>query len=133
MKKLVPAGLTPATIKLIRKFCKDLQGNGYTVIEASLIHGDIPIASVKASDNEKPVETFLKGCRLMLSSSEEINCNDKISPEEAETISAARLTARVALEKLLVDDSDFVGGKAHGQMAESVKDQEDIQDSIDED
>jgi hypothetical protein len=131
MKKLIPAGLTPGKIKLIRTFIKDIQGDGYTVIEASFINGDIPIASVKKI-KEKPINNFIKGCRLMLSSSEEINEGDTISSEEAETIAAARLTARVALEKLTIDTDNTVGSAAHGQVVEGIMDQEDIHDDIED-
>lgn len=132
MKKLVGAGLTPGTIKIVRNFVKDLQGDGYTVIEASFINGDIPIASVKKQTKENSIETFLKGCRMMLRSSEDLNDNENISPDEAETIAAARLTARVALEKLNIDDSDIIGDAAHSQVVEAIMDQEDIHDDIED-
>lgn len=122
----LPGGLKAGEVKALRRLQAELEGAGYQVREVSILGGGVPAAIVaRREDGKTPIRTFVAACRSLLRAAEGIEEGENISPEEAETLAAARLTIRNARELLRVRRMKTVGSNAHAEMADAVDAAED--------
>ena len=122
-------GMKPAELSALRKLQSELEGAGYEVREVALSGGGHPVAIVaRREDGKTPIRTFVAACRSLLRAAEGIEDGEKISPEEAETMAAARLTLRVAQDRTEIGRMKTLGENAHLDMATTVDAQEDVYD-----
>jgi hypothetical protein len=118
----LPGGMNPEEVAAIRRLQKELEGAGYDVREVALTGGGHPVAVVaRREDGKTPIRTLVAAARSLLRAAEAVEEGEAVSPEEAETLAAARLTLRVARGRLAVRRMKTIGGAAHRQMADAVE------------
>lgn len=129
MKNVDPlVAYTSKELKKMRLLERKLENDGYLVHRLGIDGDKRSIAVVSFSskdDRSKYLDEFMDASKTLLSKSEKIPDNSKITAEDLETLSMARLVIRNVQEMLNVDELRTIGDHSRKELVDMVESKDD--------